>query len=314
MFKRSKRSAVLFLLIGLAGVCPSGAVRAQSIVAVVNGDVITDGDVNNKEKLFTLSTGLPATPEVLTRLQPQVMRQLIDEKLRMQEIETRHIAVADQDISTAIKEIERRNKLPEGGLRVKLAATGIAYRTLVDQIRVQIGWIRVMRQELGDSAQITESEISGQMQRLASETGKPEYQVAQIFIPSENSANMTEAHRFANTIAAQLRAGAAFSMVAAQFSQSKNALQGGDEGWVHVDQLDMAVASVIMQMPLGAISNPIQVPGGFSIVTLRGKRNTSNLAEPNKAALQERLLDEHIDQASRDLMRDLQRRASIRKP
>ena len=61
-------------------------------------------------------------------------------------------------------------------------------------------------------------------------------------------------------------------MVAAQFSQSQTALQGGDEGWVQPNQLDPAVVRVLQEMPPGAISNPIQVPGGLSIVTLRAKR------------------------------------------
>ena len=53
----------------------------EKIVAVVNGDVITNGDVENRGRLFALSTGLPVTPEVLDRLRPQVTRQLIDERL-----------------------------------------------------------------------------------------------------------------------------------------------------------------------------------------------------------------------------------------
>ena len=61
-------------------------------------------------------------------------------------------------------------------------------------------------------------------------------------------------------------------MVAAQFSQSQTALQGGDLGWVRANQLDPEVATVVSQMPPGAISNPVHVPGGISIVTLTGKR------------------------------------------
>ena len=69
-----------------------------------------------------------------------------------------------------------------------------------------------------------------------------------------------------------MRAGAPFPVVAAQFSQSQTALQGGDLGWVQPNQLDPEVAQVVQEMPVGAISNPIQVPGGISIVTLRAKR------------------------------------------
>ena len=61
-------------------------------------------------------------------------------------------------------------------------------------------------------------------------------------------------------------------MVAAQFSQNQTALQGGELGWVQPNQLDPEVARLVAEMPVGAISNPVKVPGGFSIVTLQGKR------------------------------------------
>ena len=78
--------------------------------------------------------------------------------------------------------------------------------------------------------------------------------------------------RFAETVITELRAGAAFPVVAAQFSQNQTALQGGELGWVQANQLDRAVAQLVAEMPVGAISNPVKVPGGFSIVTLQGKR------------------------------------------
>ena len=66
------------------------------IVAVVNGDVISNADVDNRTRLFALSTGLPMTQDVLDRLKQQITRQLIDEKLRMQEVQRRNIVVAGQ--------------------------------------------------------------------------------------------------------------------------------------------------------------------------------------------------------------------------
>ena len=69
----------------------------------------------------------------------------------------------------------------------------------------------------------------------------------------------------------QLRAGAPFATVASQFSQSQSALEGGTLGWVQPNQLDAQVARVVAEMPDGAVSNPIKVPGGLAIVN-QGKR------------------------------------------
>ncbi len=251
---------------------PANTAGQERIIAVVNGDVITTGDVSNRGRLFALSTGLPVTPEVLERLRPQVARQLVDERLRLQEVQRRKIAVSDREIAEAITEIEGRNGMPSGALSASLQGRGVALRTLIDQVRVQLGWTRVLRQELGGRADVSDGDVAEQVRLFKEQVGKPEYQVREIFIPIEDPAKRADAQRFADTVIQQLRAGAPFPVVAAQFSQSQTALQGGDLGWVRANQLDPEVAAVVTQMPPGAVSNPIAVPGGISIVALGAKR------------------------------------------
>jgi peptidyl-prolyl cis-trans isomerase SurA len=245
---------------------------ASRILAVVNGDVISQADVDNRRRLFALSTGIPASPDVLERLTPQVTRQLLDERLRLQEVQRRRVVVQEQEIADAIREIERRNNMPEGTLRRRLSADGVEFRTLIDQVRVQIGWGRVLRQVLGTQSQVSDADLEEQANLLKEQTGQPEFRIAEIFVPIADPAQTDEARRFADTIIQQLRLGAPFPVVAAQFSQSQTALQGGDEGWVQPNQIDPAVLRVLREMPEGAISNPILVPGGLSIVTLRARR------------------------------------------
>ncbi len=256
---------------------PSSANTDKSrIVAVVNGDVITAADVNDRRRLFALSTGLPVSQDVLDRLTPQVVRQLVDERLRLQEVQRRKIIIKDKEIADSIGDIEKQNHMQPGGLRKQLASDGVSILTLIDQLRVQLGWTRVLRDQLGTEAQITPAEVDEQLRLVKAQTGKPEYNVAEIFVPVEDPAREDEARRFANTVIEQLRKGAPFPVVAAQFSQSQTALQGGDLGWVEPNQVDPEVAHVIAQMPVGAVSNPIRVAGGYSIVTLRAKRQIGN--------------------------------------
>ena len=253
-----------------ASATPSGP--SERIVAVVNGDVISDGDVQARGRLFALSTGLPVTSDVLNRLRPQVIRQLIDERLRLQEEQRRKVIVTDKEIADAVAGIEQRNGMPNGALRAKLGAEGVALRTLYDQTRVQLGWTRVLRDELGPRTEISDADIAAQQAVLKAQAGQTEYRVGEIFLPIDDPSKTADTQRFADTVIGQLRAGAPFSVVAAQFSQSQTALQGGDLGWVHLNQLDPQVVAVLREMPDGAVSNPIQVPGGISIVTLRAKR------------------------------------------
>jgi len=156
---------------------------------------------------------------------------------------------------------------------------GLEMRTLIDQIRVQIGWGRVLHQMLGPQAAVSRADIADREAALKAEVGQPEYRMGEIFISIETPQAAEGAQKFADVVIGQLREGAPFGVAAAQFSQSQTALQGGDAGWVQADSLDPAVVRVLDEMPVGAISNPIRVPGGVDIVTLRGKRQVGQDVE-----------------------------------
>ncbi len=253
----------------------SAAANSQdedAIVAVVNGGIITRRDLDNRSRLFALSTGLPVSEEVQGRLRPQITRQLIDEKLRMQEIQSRHIVITPEQIAAAIGDIERRNGMKQNMLRDHLQQDGVSLNTLIDQIRVQLGWTHVLREELGMRARIANADIVQREAALKREAGQPEYEISEIFIAVDDPRHGQQAFTFAQTVIKQLRAGAPFSIVAAQFSQAQTALEGGGLGWVQADELDPEVLAIVQQMPEGAISNPIAVRGGYDIVTLLGKR------------------------------------------
>ncbi len=251
---------------------PLSPSQGAEIVAVVNGDVISMADVADRRRLFAMSTGLPLTPEVLSRLTPQIIDQLVDDKLRLQEMQRRHIAVPEADIAQAIARIEQSNGMPPGALRQRLAAAGVNMRTMIDQVRVQIGWGMVLREVMGDQAQVSDADVAALERTLTAEKGQTEFNISEIFVPISNPKQAADAEGFADTIIQRLRAGAPFAVVAAQFSQSQSALEGGSRGWIQANQVSDDELRVLKEMPVGAISNPIKVPGGLSIVTLRARR------------------------------------------
>jgi peptidyl-prolyl cis-trans isomerase SurA len=248
------------------------AQQQNRIVAVVNGDIVTLADIEGRRRLFAINAGLPASPQVLERLTPQVTRLLIDERLRMQEIQRRRVSVTDEDVAGIVADLERRNNLPAGGLVAQLRRAGVEPRVLYDQLRVQIGWARLVRALLGPQATPSESEIADFVATQRARTGQPEFLVSEIFIPVDEPGEEAEVRRFVDDVIAQLRGGVPFPVAATQFSQAQTALQGGDLGWVGAETLDPEVGRIVTQMPPGAISNAIRVPGGFQIVTLRQRR------------------------------------------
>lgn len=255
-----------------AGTATEAQPGGTRIVAVVNGDVISNSDVDNRARLFAMSTGLPLSGDVLDRLKPQILRQLIDERLRIQEAQRTKVVIGDKQIAAAIQQIEQRNGMAPGALRQKLAADGVSQRTLIDQIRAQLAWSQVLHDQMTAKVHFTQADVDEQIRLQAQQVGKPEYRVGEIFIPIDDPANTADAERFGETVIKELHAGAPFPIVAAQFSQAQSALEGGQLGWVQTSQLDPEVARLVNEMPVGAISNPVKVPGGLSIVTLQGKR------------------------------------------
>jgi peptidyl-prolyl cis-trans isomerase SurA len=260
-----------------AKAAPAAAlIDSSRIAAVVNGDVISEADIGNRARLFAISTGLPLSQDVIERLKPQILRQLIDERLRVQEAQRRKIVIQDAQIAAAIKDIESRNNMAPGALRAKLASDGVSTRTLIDQIRAQLAWSQTLRDTIGEKINITDADVADQQKLAAQQVGQTEYRLGEIFIPVDDPANSADAQHFAETVITELHAGAPFPMVAAEFSQTQSALEGGEIGWEQTNQLDPAVAAIVSQMPEGAISNPVRVPGGFSVVTLKDKREIGN--------------------------------------
>lgn len=270
------------------GAASSGS--SNRILAVVNGDVVTQAEVNSRARLFAMNTGVSISPEVLDRLRPQVLRLAIDEKLRIQEIQRRRIAVSDNDIAQALGDIERRNGMPQGMLRAQLRAAGIQPRVLFDQVRAQIGWGRLLRQMLGPLAEISEQDIQGAIANHRARQGQTEFLIGEIFIPVDDPSTEADVNRFTSEVVGQLRRGSPFPVVATQFSQSQTAVQGGDLGWVTASQLDPEVASIAERMPPGAISNAIRVAGGFQIITLRGKREGGRIANATMLSIRQLFL------------------------
>src|SRR5262252_8528579 len=82
---------------------PSGAL-AQHVVLVVNGDVITDYDIDQRVKFNTLSTHkAPARQDVI--------EELIDEKLKVQIGRRYKIELEDRDIDSNYSDMAKRMHL-----------------------------------------------------------------------------------------------------------------------------------------------------------------------------------------------------------
>ena len=259
----------------------SGALAqtAQRIAAVVNDEVISVHDLDDRLSLLIATSNLEDRPETRRRLVPEVLRMLIDDVLKLQEAKRLNVVVAKEDIDRALERIERQSNLPRGRLREALAAAGLSLTTLIDQVQVEIAWVKAVTRLERGRIDIGEDEIDEALARIRQNAGNPEFWVAEIFLPVDDPADEAEVGQLAGRLAQQVRGGASFPALARNFSQGASAAVGGDLGWVGRGQLAPEIDAAMQRLQPGQISDPIRTTSGYHLIGLRERRIAPGLAD-----------------------------------
>ncbi|SBW12493.1 Survival protein SurA protein [uncultured Alphaproteobacteria bacterium] len=261
--------------LALAAFAPAPAARAQDalrIAAVVNDDIISVYDLGARLRVALFSSRLEDTPENRRRLGPPVLRALIDERLQIQEAKRLNIAASDEELEQSVARVEAGNRMPPGGLKQLATGLQVPYDTLLDQIRAQMLWIKVVGRLYGSRATPSAEDVQERLSQLRANLGRPEYDVSEIFLPFEGSQSDAEIKALADNLTAQLRTGAPFAAAARQFSRSATAAHGGDLGWVPQAQLEPEIAAALEAMNTGDVSAPVRTEAGYTILHLEGRR------------------------------------------
>ena len=255
----------------------------RKATAIVNGAVITDTDVEQRLNLVVAANGGKIDPEEKSRLRLQVLRNLIDEKLEIEEAAVLKIKITDADVDAAYNRVAANFKQSPTAFAEFLRKSGSSPSSIKDQIRGELTWGRVLRSRVDREVTVGDDEVQALLARMTAAKGKDEFRVGEIFLsatPETASQVMQDAAR----IVGQIRAGASFVAYARQFSEASTAGVGGDLGWVRTEQLNDAVAPIVTKLAPGEISEPTRVPGGVAIMALVEKRQVLS-ADPNEALL-----------------------------
>jgi peptidyl-prolyl cis-trans isomerase SurA len=251
--------------------------------AIINGDIVTQTDIDHRVALLAMANGRQIAPEELDRVRQQVLRNLIDETLQIQAAAVEKIEIRKADIDRTMARVAGQVKQTPDQLEAYLAANGSSIRSLRRQIEGELAWARLQRAKIESSISVGDDEVKAVLDRMTASKGSEEYRVGEIFI-SATPANQAEAFANASKILEQLKNGASFAGYARQFSEASTAAVGGDLGWVRPEQLPTPLAAVLRQMAPGSVSNPIPVPGGLSIIAVQDTRKILT-ADPRDAVL-----------------------------
>lgn len=245
----------------------------QGIAAIVNDEIISTYDLMQRVKLVMVTSGIPDTAENLERIRPQILRNLIDERLKMQEARRANISVTQDEVDAAFKQIAERSNMTEAQVVEFLKRGGIEKQALIGQVSADIAWNRFVNQQFGGLISVGENEVDEVLRRMEEESGSPQYMVSEILLTYDTSEQQAEITAGAERLVEQMRQGAPFDNVARQFSQSASAANGGDIGWIHASELPAPVAEVVKNMPIHTISDPIPTTAGIYIISLTGKQS-----------------------------------------
>lgn len=281
----SRMPIIAALSLSLLAFVPSAAPaqEAQGIAAIVNDDVISAHDLDSRVTLVLVTSNLPDTPENRRRLLPEVLRTLIDETLKRQEMRRQNITVAQAEVDRALAQVAQQVRVEPGDLAIYLQQRGVRMSTLIEQLEAEIGWIKAVQRLAGDRALVTRAEVDEELTRVRS--SGMEYRLGEIFLPVDDPADQARVEQQALQLVAEARAGANFPGLARTFSQGPSAAEGGDLGWVTRDDLDEQIEKVVAQLQPGQVSDPIRAQGGYFVLFLAGRRSGDAAAAGGRVSM-----------------------------
>lgn len=307
------RLILLFLtLFAFAAPAAAQAAHTETIAAVVNSDAISMSDLADRIKLMTVSSGLPDTPDIRSKIAPQAISSLIEEQIMLQEADHQKIDVSKEEVDQGFATIAQQNNMDLDQFRKLVAASGMNPATMEHQIRSQIAWSKVVQKELRPKVIISDADIDGFISRVRANIGKNEYLAAEIFLPVENPGEDSDAHQLASRLVSEIRSGKApFFKLAQQFSKAAGAAQGGDLGWVQQGQLAEELDAALGNLQKNQVSDPVRTLNGYHILLLRDQRAISEQTVPTRDQAMTALGIERLERMQRRYLLDLKTSAFV---
>ena len=252
--------------------------QLDRIIAVVNDEVITSNELRMRaavaEAQLRRQKIQPPPREVIER---QVLERMIVDRAQLQLARETGVRVDDGTVNAAIGRVAESNGLTVPALRQRLEADGISYNQFRDDIRQDIILNRLREREVDSRVQVSDTEVDNFIAEQAGVAADAqEVNLAQILLrvpENSDSARIDETRKRAEEIFAQVKSGADFARLAASYSNSSEALQGGDLGWRNVDRLPALFVDAIKNVKTGESSGIVRSPNGFHILKVLGRRS-----------------------------------------
>ncbi len=272
-----KKLLALGLMLSLAGAGMAQQLLDE-IVAIVDDSVILRSELDRStasisKQLEARNTQLP--PRSI--LERQVLERLIITEILAQRAQQAGIRVSDAEVDTALSQIARQNNINLEQMRQAVEADGFEFATFREDMRRDMLTERVRYSWASSQVKISEHEVDLFLADNELNQGEVDLQHILIATPAEPKPEDIEAARSkAEEVHGKITQGEDFAVLATQYSDGQNALEGGKLGWRPVNQLPPLFADQIKAMSAGDFTRPIRSPNGFHILKVVDKKSKSS--------------------------------------
>ena len=255
---------ILATVISLASLpVASFAQNSTRPVVLVNDRAVTQFEIDQRVKLLDLFG-------TRGNLRDVARRDLIDDRLKQQELERAGIRLSDADLALALEDFAQRANRNADQLFQLLAQNGVYPATVRDFVSIGVMWRDYIRLRFGDQVDISDADVRKVLEATQATPGELEVLLSEIIIapPPEM---MPRALEVAQQIS-QVRNYADFSDAARQLSALPSRENGGRIDWRPISSFPEPIANALLTLSPGQVTAPIEIPGGIALFQMRGIR------------------------------------------
>jgi peptidyl-prolyl cis-trans isomerase SurA len=251
-----------------------GSVPIDSIVALVDEDVILRSELDMAiagivDRVRASGESIPP----MHLLEKQVLERLIVRDLQIQRALQTGIRVSDSDIDQALVALAQQNNMTLQQMRQVIEGDGEDFSEFRKNIGEELMTERLRQRIVNGMEPITDTEVDI---LLASEDlSGGEYNVSHIMVGLQEGPTpeqIRSAQQKADDIHERLVNGLDFASAAISYSDSSEALEGGQVGWRDLNTLPAFFADAVRELQPGEITQPIRSPAGFHIIRVNDYR------------------------------------------
>jgi peptidyl-prolyl cis-trans isomerase SurA len=280
------------------------------IVAVVDDDVILKSELDRAEQ--NIRAQYANRPDQLPPedvLRRQVLERLILVRLGVARAAETGVRVSDQEVDAAVANIAQQNKLTPEQMRAQLLQQGQTLSQFRNSLRDELTIQRLRQNFAQTRISVSDAEVDAALATQAN--GGAQYHLAHILVALPENATPEQIETAQKKIAGVKdlidKGEMEFSAAAVRYSDSNNALEGGDLGWRSLDEIPSAFANAIRGMQVGQVIGPTRGPSGFQLLKLVETRDASQAPPQMVTQYHAR----HILVRTSDTVSDAQAKAKI---